>query len=123
MRRRVELAKPGARRPQWNKNVGREIYIPKRPEEDERREIKRIDLQLKRKERESHIGGGCFQNFGDEIPQRQTQEQPARNENARENETNRDMESTTYNNSEDAVATHEPGSYPAIPSRNIETDQ
>ena len=111
VKRRIELARPGAMRPQWNKNLGREIYIPRRPEEDERREIKRIDIQLKRKERESHIGGGYFQDFGDEIPQRQPQEQ----QQSTNNETNRDTESTTSNNSEDAVATHEPGAYPAIP--------
>ena len=57
-------------RPQWNKNLGREIYSPRRPEENQRREIKRIDLQLKRKERDTHIGGGYFQDFGDERPQR-----------------------------------------------------
>ena len=49
VRRRINLARPGAMRPQWNKNhLGREIYLPRRPEENERREIKRIDLQLKR---------------------------------------------------------------------------
>ena len=46
--RRIELAKPGAMRPHWNKNLGREIYVPRRPEENERREIKRIDFRLKR---------------------------------------------------------------------------
>ena len=69
------MARPGAMRPHWNKNLGRGIYITRRPDEDERREIKRIDIQLKRKIRESHIGGGYFQNFGDERPQRQTTEQ------------------------------------------------
>ena len=52
--RRSELAKPGATRSHWNKNLGREIYVPRRPEENERQEIKRIDLRLKRKERFSH---------------------------------------------------------------------
>ena len=47
VRRRTELARPGAMRPQWNKNLGRDIYLPRRPEENEKREIKRIDLQLK----------------------------------------------------------------------------
>ena len=46
MRRRIELARPGAMRPQWNKKLGREIYLPRRSEENERREIKHIDLQL-----------------------------------------------------------------------------
>ena len=114
VRRKIEHTRPDPMRPQWNKNMGREIYQPRRPEEIERRELIRIDLQLKRKERDTHIGGGYFQDFGDEIPQRQPQEQqPARNENPQEN--NKDTESTTSNNSEDAVATHEPGAYPAIP--------
>ena len=64
----------------WNKNLAREIYIARRPEEDERREIRRIDIQLRRKFIESHIGGGYFQNFGDEIPQRQTTEQQQQTE-------------------------------------------
>ena len=116
MRRRVELARPGAMRPHWNKNLSREFYIPRRPEEDERREIKRVDIQLRRKIRESHICVGYFQSFGDDIPQRQTteqQQQTERNEPPRENETNRETESTTSNNSEEAVATHEPVTYPA----------
>ena len=32
--RRKELARPGAIRPQCNRNLGRDIYIPRRPEED-----------------------------------------------------------------------------------------
>ena len=59
--KRKELTKPGAKRPHWNKNLGRAIYVPRRPKENERREIKRIDLKRKRKERESHTGGGYFE--------------------------------------------------------------
>ena len=51
--RRTELAKPGATRPHWNKNLGREIFVPRQAEENERREIKRIDLQLKQKKKNS----------------------------------------------------------------------
>ena len=80
VRRRMELARPGAMRPLWNKNLGRESYIPKRPEEDGRIEIKRIDLQLRRTVRESHIDEGYFQSFGDEIPQRQATEQQQQTE-------------------------------------------
>ena len=87
VRRRIQLARPGVMRPHWNENLGREIYIPRRPEEHERREIKRIDIQLRRKIRESHIGGGYFQNFGDEIPQGQNTEQQQQMERT---ETNRD---------------------------------
>ena len=60
------------------------------------------------KKKEFHIGGGYFRDFGDEIPQKTTSFR-------HENETYRDAESTTSNNSEEAVATQEPGAYPAIP--------
>ena len=79
-RRRMELARPGAMGPHWNKNLGRGSYIPRRPEKDGRREIKRIDIQLRRKVEESHIGGGYFQSFGDEIPQTQATEQQQQTE-------------------------------------------
>ena len=71
---------------------------------------------MKRKERDTHIGGGYVQDFGDEIPQRQPQEQqqPEENNNNTQ-ENNKDTEPTTSNNSEDAVATHEPGACQAIP--------
>ena len=91
-------------RPQWNRGLGRKIYVPRRQEEDERREIKRIDIQLKRKQEQSRIGSGYFRNFGDEIPQR-----------PETTNVNRDTESTTSSNTEEAVTIHEPGAYPAIP--------
>ena len=56
--------------PQWDRNLGSEVYIPRKQEEDERREIKRIYQQLQIKEGETHIGGGDVRNFGDEIPPR-----------------------------------------------------
>ena len=117
VRKRIQLARPGVMRPHWNKNLGRENYIPRRPEEDERREIKRIDIRLRQKTRELHIGVGYFQNFGNDIPQGQNaeQQQAERNESAPENEINRDTECTVSNNSEEAVATREPRTYPAKP--------
>ena len=39
VRRRIELARPGAMRSQWKKGLGREIYVP------------RIDIRLKRKQK------------------------------------------------------------------------
>ena len=97
-------------RPQWNKGLGREIYVPRRPEEDEGREVKRIDIQLKRKQEQSRIGGGYFRNFGNEILQR-----PENTKQGSNNIENRDTESATSSNTEEAVTTHEPGAYPAIP--------
>ena len=106
--RRNELARQGAKGPHWNRNLGREIYVPRGPE-DERRKIMRIDLQRKRKEKESRIVDGYFRKSGDEIPRRPTLEhdQTNMNETLRENETIRDAESTISNSSEEAVATHE----------------
>ena len=67
---------------------------------------------MRGKIRESHISGGYFQNFGDEIPLGQNTEQQQQLERT---ETNRNTESTASNNSEEAITTHEPGTYPAIP--------
>ena len=66
------------------------------------------------KKRESHIDGGSFRDFGNETPQRTTQDQTNDEETRHENETYRDAESTTSNNSEEAVSTHEPRAYPAV---------
>ena len=38
--RGIELARPGVMRPHWNKNLGREIYVPKKPAENEERNQK-----------------------------------------------------------------------------------
>ena len=38
--RRIFLAKPGQMRPQWNRELKRDIYVPRRPENAERKEIK-----------------------------------------------------------------------------------
>ena len=110
VRRRTELARPRAMRSQGNKGLGREIYVPRRPEEDERREVKRIDIRLKRKQEQSRIGGGYIRNFGDEIPRRSENTEQGNNNNE-----NRDTESTISSNTEEAVTKHEPGSYPAQP--------
>ena len=94
----------------------------RRPEENERREFKLIDLQLKRKERDSRIGGGYFRDFGNEIPQRATQDQTNREKTNRENEIHRDAECTISSNAVEAVVTHEPGAYPAIPVQEYRDD-
>ena len=97
-------------RPQWNGGLGREIYVPRKQEEDKRREIKRIDIQLKRKQEHSRIGGGYFRDFRDEIPQK-----PENTEQESNNNENKDTESTTSTNTEEAVTIHEPGAYTARP--------
>ena len=67
--RRIELTRPGHMRHHWHKKLEREILLPRRPDDVDRKEIKRIDIRLRRKEenRVTHIGGGYFKNFGDEI--------------------------------------------------------
>ena len=97
VRRSVELARPGAMRPQWNRSLDRANYVQEAQMKTERREIKRVDLQPKKKEGEAHIGGGYFRIVGDEIT-------PTRK-----------AESTASTNSDEAV---EPGVYPAIPVQN-----
>ena len=47
--RRIELAKPGNMRHHYNKRLQRQILVPRRPDKEERKEIKRIDIRLKRK--------------------------------------------------------------------------
>ena len=67
VRQRIALTKPGNMRHHYNKKLERQILVPRRPDEEERKEVKRIDLRLKRKEKHriTHIGGGYFKNFGD----------------------------------------------------------
>ena len=57
----------------YTEKLERQILVPSRPDEEERKEVKRIDLRLKRKEehRITHIGGGYFKNFGDQTSQEQ----------------------------------------------------
>ena len=64
---RIEITRPGHMRHNWHKKLEREILLPRRPDDVDRKEIKRIDIRLRRKEenRVTHIGGGYFKNFGD----------------------------------------------------------
>ena len=114
VRQRIALTKPGNMRHHYNKKLERHILVPRRPDEEERKEVKRIDLRLKRKEehRITHIGGGYFKNFGDQSPQ-EHQEHGASTEKPME--TNRETESTVSSTPEEPVTTQESGAYPAIP--------
>ena len=71
VRQRIALTKPGNMRHHYNKKLERQILVPRRPDEEERKEVKRIGLRLKRREehRITHIGGGYFKNFGDQSSQ------------------------------------------------------
>ena len=54
VRRSVELARPGAMRPQWNRSLDRANYVQEAQMKTERREIKRVDLQPKKRRRSTH---------------------------------------------------------------------
>ena len=97
-----------------NKKFERQILVRRRPDEEERKKVKRIDLCLKRKEahRIVHIGGEYFNNFGHQTSQEQ-QEPGSSAETPLE--TNRETESTVSSTPEDPVTTQEPGAYSAIP--------
>ena len=47
---KIELTKPGQLRYLWQKRLERKILTPRRPGDTGRRKIKRIDMQLRRKE-------------------------------------------------------------------------
>ena len=68
--RKIELTKPGQMRYSWHKRLERELLLPRRLCDTDRRESRRIDAQLRRKEecQDTHLGHGYFKDFGDEIP-------------------------------------------------------
>ena len=114
VRQRIALTNPGNMRHHYNKKLERQILVPRRPHEEERKELKRIDLRLKRKKehRVTDIGGGYFKNFGNQ-PSQEHQEHGISAETPME--TNRETESTVSSTTEKPVTTQEPGTYPAIP--------
>ena len=118
--RRIELTRPGHMRHHWHKKLEREILLPRRPDDVDRKEIKRIDIRLRRKEenRVTHIGGGYFKNFGDEIPQASGTSSEINTETTKTQKHTPDTESTVSSTPEEPVITEEPGSYPAIPVKN-----
>ena len=115
--RRIDLTRPGHMRHHWHKKLEREILLPRRPDDVDRKEIKRIDIRLRRKEenRVTHIGGGYFKNFGDEIPQASGTSSEINTETTKTQKHTPDTESTVSSTPEEPVITEEPGPYPAIP--------
>ena len=107
----------------YNKKLERQILVPRRPDEEERKEVKRIDLRLKRKEehRITHIGGGYFKIFGDQSSQ-EHQEHGTSAETPME--TNRETESTASSTPEEPVTQPKNPAH-TRPSRckNLETGQ
>ena len=95
----------------------REILLPKRPDDVDRKEIKRIDIRLRRREenRVTHIDGGYFKNFGDAIPQPPGTSADNNPETISIQKAAPDTESTVSSSQEEPVITEESGSYPAIP--------
>ena len=114
--RRIEPTRPGHMQHQWHKKLKREILVPRRPDDVDRKEIKRIDIRLRRK-KENHvtdIGGGYFENFGDEIPQTPGTSAETNLETISIQEAAPDTESTISSSPEEPAKTEEPGTYPAI---------
>ena len=115
--RRIELTRPGHMRHQWHKKLDREILLPRRPNDGDRKEIKRIDIRLRRKEecRDTHLGGGYFKDFGDEIPPAAGSTTETNPDTIGIQKATYDTESTVSSSPEEPTTTKEPGSYPAIP--------
>ena len=107
VKQRIALTKPENMRHHYSKKLERQFLVPRRPDEEERKEVKRIDIRLKRKEEHqiTLIGGGFFKNVGDQTPPQQqepgtTAETPM--------ETNRETESMTSSKPEEPVTTQDP---------------
>ena len=93
--------------------LDREILLPRRPNDGDRKEIKRIDIRLRRKEecRDTHLGGGYFKEFGDETHQHQDQIPKL----IRTQSTYKKPHMTPNLRSHHRQKNPLPGSYPAIP--------
>ena len=113
--KRIELTRPGQMCHQWHKKLEREILLP--TDDADRRDIKRIDIRLRRKQENcvTHIRGGYLKHFGDEITQAPGTSTDANPELISIQKTAQNTESTVYSSPEEPVTTQEPGSYPAIP--------
>ena len=72
-------------------------------------------MRRKEENRVTHIGGGYFKNFGDEIPQATGTSSEINTETTKIQKHIPDTESTVSSTPEEPVITEEPGSYPAIP--------
>ena len=117
--RRIALTRPGLMRHHWHKKLEREILLPRRPDDVDRKEIKRIDICLRRKEknRVTHIGGGYFKDFGDEIPQTPGTSTENNPEAISIQKSQPDTVFTISSTPEEPIVTAEPGTYPAIPGQ------
>ena len=95
----------------------REILLPRRPDDADRKEIKRIDIRLRKKEenRVTHLGSEYFNHLGDEIPHIPGTSTETIAETVNTPKTAQVTESTVSSTPEEPVTTQEPGSYPAIP--------
>ena len=115
--RRIELTKPGHMGYQWHKKLDREILLPRRPNDSDRKEIKRIDIRLRRKEEccDTHLGDGYFNDFGDEIPTTTGPYTETNPDRISIQKVIHDTESTVSSTPKKPTTTQEPGTYPAIP--------
>ena len=115
--KRIELTRPGHMRHHWHKKLEREILLTRRPVDVDRKEMKSIDICLRRKEenRVTHIGGGYFKDFGDEIPQTPGTSTENNPEAISIQKSAPDTKFTISLTPEEPIVTEEPGTYPAIP--------
>ena len=114
--RRIELTRPGHMRHQCHKKLDREILLPRRPNDGDREEMKRIDIRLRRKEecRNTHLGGRYFKDFGDKIPPAAGSTTETNPDTISIQKATYDTESTVSSSPEEPTTTKESGSYPAI---------
>ena len=72
-------------------------------------------FEEKKKNRVTHIGGGYFKDFGDEIPQTPGTSTEKNPEAISIQKSAPDTDSTISSTPEEPIVTEEPGTYPAIP--------
>ena len=101
---------------QWHKKLDREILLPRKSDDVDRKETKIIDIQLRKKEEchDTQLGGECFKDFGDEIPPRAIPTTET-NPDTITTKSAAHTESTASSSPEEPVTIQEPGAYPAIP--------
>ena len=118
MKQRIALTKPENMRHHYNKKLDRQILVPRRSDEEERKEVKRLDIRLKPKEehRITQIDGVYFKDCGIQTPPKQ--QEPGKSDET-SMEANRETESMTFSTPEEPVTTQEPGAYSAIPVPNF----
>ena len=100
-----------------HRKLEKEIFLPRRPDEGDRKEKKNRHSPKKKKEyRDTHLGGGYFVDFDDQIPPTPgTSAETNPDTIRRQKKTKQDTESTVSSTPEEPTITQKQGTYPAIP--------